>query len=54
MAALSDEATSDPITGLYNRRAFTLLADRNRDDATQCVIAIDIDHFKKNQRLVLP
>ncbi|WP_240629262.1 hypothetical protein [Pantoea rodasii] len=24
-----------------------MLADRNRDDATQCVIAIDIDHFKK-------
>lgn len=47
MAVLSDEAMSDPLTGLCNRRGFTLLADRNRDDATQCVIAIDIDHFKK-------
>ncbi|WP_153011535.1 GGDEF domain-containing protein, partial [Type-D symbiont of Plautia stali] len=47
MATLSDEAMTDPLTGLCNRRGFTLMADRFSDDAAQCVIAIDIDHFKK-------
>lgn len=47
MAALSDEAMTDPLTGICNRRGFTLMADRFSDDAAQCVIAIDIDHFKK-------
>ncbi|PJZ04152.1 hypothetical protein PRCB_17945 [Pantoea rodasii] len=47
MAALSDEAMTDPLTGLCNRRGFSLLADRSREDASQCVIALDIDHFKK-------
>lgn len=47
IAALSDEAMTDPLTGLCNRRGFTLLADRSREDASQCVIALDIDHFKK-------
>ncbi|MEN4798209.1 MULTISPECIES: diguanylate cyclase [Pantoea] len=47
MAALSDEAMTDPLTGLWNRRGFTLMADRSGDGAAQCVIAIDIDHFKK-------
>jgi diguanylate cyclase (GGDEF)-like protein len=47
MAALSDEAMTDPLTGLYNRRGFTLLADECIDGAPQCAIAIDIDHFKK-------
>ncbi|WGK60115.1 sensor domain-containing diguanylate cyclase [Pantoea sp. SS70] len=47
MAILSDEAMTDPLTGLCNRRGFTVLADRFSDDAAQCVIAIDIDHFKK-------
>lgn len=47
MAMLSDEAMTDPLTGLYNRRGFTALADRSSDDDLQCVIAIDIDHFKK-------
>ena len=47
MATLSDEAMTDPLTGLCNRRGFTLLADRTSGDDVQCVIAIDIDHFKK-------
>lgn len=47
MAALSDEAMTDPLTGLCNRRGFIRLADKSTDDAGQCVIAIDIDHFKK-------
>lgn len=47
MAALSDEAMTDPLTGLWNRRGFTLMANRSGDGAAQCVIAIDIDHFKK-------
>lgn len=47
MATLSDEAMTDPLTGLSNRRGFTLQADRSTGDAGQCVIAIDIDHFKK-------
>ncbi len=47
MSTLSDEAMTDPLTGLCNRRGFTLLAERCANDAGQCVIAIDIDHFKK-------
>jgi len=47
MAALSDEAMTDPLTGLCNRRGFNLLADRLSEDASQCVVAFDIDHFKK-------
>ena len=47
MATLSDAAMTDPLTGLCNRRGFTLMADRRGDDASQCAIAIDIDHFKK-------
>ncbi|MBK5017114.1 diguanylate cyclase [Pantoea sp. S62] len=47
MAALSDEAMTDPLTGLCNRRGFILLADRLSEDASQCAIALDIDHFKK-------
>jgi len=47
MATLSDEAMTDPLTGLCNRRGFNVLADQQSDDLAQCVIAIDIDHFKK-------
>lgn len=47
VAALSDEAMTDPLTGLCNRRGFILLADRVSEDASQCAIALDIDHFKK-------
>ncbi|MDE8558016.1 sensor domain-containing diguanylate cyclase [Pantoea vagans] len=47
MAALSDEAMTDPLTGLCNRRGFILLADRLSEDVSQCAVALDIDHFKK-------
>lgn len=47
MAALSDEAMTDPLTGLCNRRGFTLLMDKCSDGSLQCAIALDIDHFKK-------
>lgn len=46
MAAISDEAMTDPLTGLYNRRGFTVTADEVVDSAEHCIIAIDIDHFK--------
>ena len=47
MAALNDEAMTDPLTGLCNRRGFSALATQSDSDQEQCVIAIDIDHFKK-------
>ncbi|MEB6535970.1 sensor domain-containing diguanylate cyclase [Pantoea stewartii] len=47
MAVISDEAMTDPLTGLYNRRGFNMMADRVRDSSEHCIIAIDIDHFKK-------
>lgn len=46
MAAISDEAMTDPLTGVYNRRGFTVMADRLINTSEHCVIAIDIDHFK--------
>ncbi|KAF6661893.1 GGDEF domain-containing protein [Pantoea sp. EKM101V] len=47
LAALNDEAMTDPLTGLCNRRGFSALAAQSDNDHEQCVIAIDIDHFKK-------
>ncbi|PAW31394.1 hypothetical protein CIL06_22575 [Pantoea vagans] len=47
LAALNDEAMTDPLTGLCNRRGFTALAAQADSEHEQCVIAIDIDHFKK-------
>ncbi|MCX8956133.1 sensor domain-containing diguanylate cyclase [Erwinia psidii] len=47
VAALNDEAMTDPLTGLHNRRGFNMLAAELGDDPEQCIIAIDIDHFKK-------
>lgn len=47
IAKLSDEVMTDPLTGLCNRRGFDMLTRRNRDEMSQGVIAIDIDHFKK-------
>jgi len=38
---------TDPLTGLYNRRGFTVKAGSIADSTAHCVIAIDIDHFKK-------
>nr|WP_320134012.1 GGDEF domain-containing protein [uncultured Holophaga sp.] len=46
------QATTDPLTGAYNRRRFSELADyelareqRNREGL--CLVALDIDHFKR-------
>ncbi|WP_315315990.1 diguanylate cyclase [Pantoea vagans] len=47
LAALNDEAMTDPLTGLCNRRGFSALAAQAESEHEQCVIAIDIDHFKK-------
>ncbi|MEN4546000.1 GGDEF domain-containing protein [Pantoea agglomerans] len=47
MAALSDEAMTDPLTGLCNQRGGILLADWLSEDTSQCAIALDIDHFKR-------
>jgi len=47
IAALSDEAMTDPLTGLCNRRGFNILADKCSGEGAQCAIAIDIDYFKK-------
>lgn len=45
--ALSDETMTDPLTGLYNRKGFSTLLKQSSHRAERCVIAIDIDHFKK-------
>ncbi|MGK9173469.1 sensor domain-containing diguanylate cyclase [Yokenella regensburgei] len=44
---LSDEAMKDPLTGLFNRKGFRLRVSEHRDARQHCVIAIDIDYFKK-------
>ncbi len=44
---LSDEAMTDPLTGLYNRKGFEVLVKRHAATEEHCIIAIDIDHFKK-------
>lgn len=47
---LSEDALTDPLTGLPNRRAFRLAIERRPRDAgihsTDCVAVLDIDHFK--------
>lgn len=45
-ATLSDEAMTDPLTGLYNRRGFHEQSARVGAAEDQYAIAIDIDHFK--------
>lgn len=44
---LKDKAMTDPLTGLYNRRGFYVMSKSHTSKDEQCVIAIDIDHFKK-------
>jgi diguanylate cyclase len=49
---LQDQASRDPLTGLYNRRFLDLIADREiarclREDKPLTVMMIDVDHFKK-------
>ena len=51
-AALREQATRDPLTGLYNRRHFEEALAReisraNREDTPLSLLMIDIDHFKK-------
>ena len=45
-------ATTDPLTGVYNRRRFLELGEyeRQRESRNQwgfCILALDIDHFKQ-------
>ncbi|MHA1103696.1 sensor domain-containing diguanylate cyclase [Kosakonia cowanii] len=44
---LTDKATKDPLTGLYNRRGFNKVAERFAPGEVLSVISVDIDHFKK-------
>lgn len=51
-AKLEEQATTDALTGLYNRRYLyelypKLLADAKRNKTMLTVILIDLDHFKK-------
>ena len=46
------EARTDPLTGLYNRRAFDdellrRIAEWRRKQTTFCMMMIDVDHFKR-------
>lgn len=50
-AALQELATTDPLTGLLNRREFFVLAEREflrarRDNHPLSAILLDLDHFK--------
>jgi diguanylate cyclase (GGDEF)-like protein len=50
-AALHELATTDPLTGLFNRREFFVLAEREFQRAQQdgrllSAIVLDLDHFK--------
>lgn len=51
-AKLLEQASRDPLTGLYNRRFMDTIAGReiarcNRDHQHMAVMMIDVDHFKK-------
>jgi len=46
--ALSAEATTDQLTGLYNRRMMDrLLSEWERQRLPFCLLVIDVDHFKQ-------
>ncbi|HUA75564.1 MAG TPA: diguanylate cyclase [Solirubrobacteraceae bacterium] len=48
LSALSDQASTDPLTGLPNRRAWDAsLAEALRDGAVATVAILDLDHFKQ-------
>ena len=48
ISELKQMALLDPLTGLYNRRAFELtLAERDPADGSLALILLDIDHFKR-------
>ena len=45
-------ATTDPLTGLFNRRTFIELAERElarsrRDSTSLSLMILDLDHFKQ-------
>lgn len=50
---LRDEAATDPLTGLYNRKALNQRLDallettQDPEQSTFCVLMLDIDHFKR-------
>ena len=49
---LFTQASTDPLTGLFNRRQFELMANTQvslakRHKTAYCVLMLDIDHFKK-------
>ncbi len=49
---LQDQTVRDPLTGLFNRRYLSdmmskTLSESHRDHKSFCVIAVDVDHFKK-------
>ena len=51
-AALAEQASTDPLTGLSNRRAFDAALEREvarqrRTRAPLSLLAVDVDHFKK-------
>lgn len=50
--ALQEQAQTDPLTGLYNRRYFEEVASREiaqarRSDAPLSMLVLDLDHFKR-------
>jgi diguanylate cyclase (GGDEF)-like protein len=47
VAELTDDAITDPLTGIYNRRGFKQLSENLLTEKALCIICIDIDHFKK-------
>lgn len=46
LAVLSDEALTDPLTGLLNRRGFNEQSSQINNNKVLSVIAVDIDYFK--------
>lgn len=49
---LFTQASTDPLTGLFNRRQFELMANAQvslakRHKTSYCILMLDIDHFKK-------
>lgn len=46
VSLLTDEAMTDPLTGLLNRKGFSSRIKALSQSGNHCVISIDIDHFK--------
>ncbi|KAF3372473.1 hypothetical protein BXA52_20810, partial [Enterococcus faecium] len=46
VSLLTDEAMTDPLTSLLNRKGFTTRIKALSPLGNHCVISIDIDHFK--------